>query len=310
MIYHDEVVMAIKFDIPDYKKIRVLIDTDAACEADDPFAIVHALLSPKLIVRGILAEHFNCEGSVKRSYDEIKTILEAMDRDVPVLMGEEGPISEDIYGPDGHILKVSPAADFIIEEALKDDTHPLYILCQGAITNVAVALRKCPAIIDRMTIVWIGTHGAGNIKAPFREFNAGNDITAANMVLSSGADIRLVPSSVYITITIGIAEIEDKVLPCGRIGQHLYENMVAYNMSEEAGWTKGESWSLGDSPAVAVTLNPDCGKHSTKPAPYVEEDTSSRLDESRPMITVYDDVDSRYVLGDFISKLRLEYFHK
>ena len=42
--------------IPDYKKIRVIIDTDAACEADDPFAIAQALMSPKLIVKGILAE--------------------------------------------------------------------------------------------------------------------------------------------------------------------------------------------------------------------------------------------------------------
>ena len=41
------------FDIPEYKKIRVIVDTDAACEADDPYAIVHALLSPKLIVKGI-----------------------------------------------------------------------------------------------------------------------------------------------------------------------------------------------------------------------------------------------------------------
>ena len=39
------------FDIPEYKKIRVIIDTDAACEADDPFAIVQALLSPKLIAK-------------------------------------------------------------------------------------------------------------------------------------------------------------------------------------------------------------------------------------------------------------------
>ena len=39
------------FDIPEYKKIRVIIDADAACEADDPFAIVQALLSPKLIAK-------------------------------------------------------------------------------------------------------------------------------------------------------------------------------------------------------------------------------------------------------------------
>ena len=51
------------YEIPEYKKIRAIIDTDAACEADDPFAIVQALLSPKLIVKGIVAEHFNEEGT-------------------------------------------------------------------------------------------------------------------------------------------------------------------------------------------------------------------------------------------------------
>ena len=47
--------------ISDEKKIRVIIDTDAACEADDPFAIAQAIMSPKLIVKGILAEHFNAD---------------------------------------------------------------------------------------------------------------------------------------------------------------------------------------------------------------------------------------------------------
>ena len=32
------------YRIPDEKKIRVIVDTDAACEADDPFAIAHAQL--------------------------------------------------------------------------------------------------------------------------------------------------------------------------------------------------------------------------------------------------------------------------
>ena len=111
------------FDIPDYKKIRVIVDTDAACEADDPFAIVHALLSPKLIVKGICAEHFAQEKSMERSYDEIMTILDAMDMDVPVFKGQEGPLSSD--------KELSDAADFIIREAMKEDDKPLFILCQG-----------------------------------------------------------------------------------------------------------------------------------------------------------------------------------
>ena len=59
--------MAYLFDVPEYKKVRVIIDTDAACEADDPFAIVQALLSPKLIVKGIVAEHFNVPGSMDKN---------------------------------------------------------------------------------------------------------------------------------------------------------------------------------------------------------------------------------------------------
>ena len=32
---------AFKFAVRDEKKISVIVDTDAACEADDPFAIAH-----------------------------------------------------------------------------------------------------------------------------------------------------------------------------------------------------------------------------------------------------------------------------
>ena len=53
--------MPLKYQVPDDKKVRVIVDSDAACEADDPFAIAHALLCDKFIVKAIFAEHFNCE---------------------------------------------------------------------------------------------------------------------------------------------------------------------------------------------------------------------------------------------------------
>lgn len=291
--------MAIEFDIPDYKKIRVIIDTDAACEADDPFAIVQALLSPKFIVKGITAEHFGEEGSTQKSFEEIQTILRLMKNNTAAFMGEAGAMCEASGD--------SPAVDFIISEARSEDEHPLFILCQGAITNVAVAMRKAPDIIGKATIVWIGTHGSGDVKAPFREFNAGNDVKAANFFLESGANIWLVPATVYSTINIGIAEIQRRIAPCGDIGRHLYENLVEYNQSEKAGWTKGESWSLGDSPAVGVALNDWCGKFREVEAPFIEEDTSSRAVKGRPVIREYTSADSRYILEDLIAKLELTY---
>ena len=292
--------------IPDYKKIRVIIDTDAACEADDPFAIAQALMSPKLIVRGILAEHFREPDSTQRSYDEVKTVLEAMDVDVPVFMGQKGPLESD--------GEISPAAQFIIDEAKAGSggdagtgTGPLYILCQGAITNVAMALRVCPEIKDKIIIIWIGTHGIQNIgkPIPFREFNAGNDVTAANEVLRSGSKIWLVPSDVYTTINVTLAELKVKVEPYGKIGHHLYHNMIDYNLSERAGWTQGESWSLGDSPAIAIAINPGCGKFVEAPAPWINEETGSEVREGAPVIRVYTSVDSRFILEDFFAKLKL-----
>lgn len=290
--------MHLGFDVVDSKKIRVIIDTDAACEADDPFAIVQGLLSPKLIVKGIVAEHFACPGSVEASYREMETIVSLMNLDTPLYLGQTGKLCEDD--------KVSEGVHFIIDEAMTDSEKPLFVLCQGAITNVAKALLVKPEIQNRMTIVWIGTHGS-NYGAPiFREFNSGNDVEAANYVLSSGAEIWLIPSYVYTTITIGLAEIERRIAPCGEIGRHLFENMVAYNLSGQASWTQGESWSLGDSPAIAVALNPGCGHFDYVPAPVILEDTASKEGApDRPLIRIYRDIDSRYILEDLIAKLEI-----
>ena len=287
----------IGFDIPDYKKLRVIVDTDAACEADDPFAIVHALLSPKLIVRGVIAEHFNMPHSMENNFDEISSIKQAMAVDFPSFMGQTGPLFSDSF--------VSEGVDLIIKEALSDSPYPLFVLCQGAITNVAMAIKTNPDIIGRMTVIWIGTHGEAPCAAPFREFNAGNDIEAANYVLKSGVDLWLVPSQVYTTITIGIAEIKRRISPLGEIGMHLFENLMTYNNSEGAGWTQGESWSLGDSPAIAIAINPGCGHYKTIKAPTIADDTSSIEDPDAPKIRLYTDVDSRYILEDLIAKLEL-----
>lgn len=293
--------MSLAFEVQKSKRLRVIVDTDAACEADDPFAITHALMSPKFVVRAIFAEQFGSPETTKKSYQEIQTVLSAMSLSVPVYMGAEGSLA------DTKEKKISPASTFLIEEAMRDDDIPLFVLCQGAITNVASAIQECPEIVSRMTVVWIAGHEYGHKKAPFREFNSGNDIPAGNIVLGSGAEIWLIPSNVYCTMLIGIAELQKRVYPCGNIGKHLFEQLVQYNASEYAGWTAGESWSLGDSAAIGVALNPDCGRYEYKEAPIMNEDTSFSYEAGRPLIRVYQSIDTRYVLEDFIAKLELLY---
>ena len=291
--------MSFFYEIPDYKKVRVIIDTDAACEADDPYAIAHALMCQKFIVKGILAEHFDCEGSTQRSYDEICTILDAMNLSVPVFMGAETKLA------DNTMAELSPASDFLVKEALREEDKPLYVLCIGAITNVAAAIQACPDITSRMTVVWIGGQSYDGPVAGDREYNAGNDVDAINLVLDSGVDFWQIPRDVYSSMRISLAEIQTRIAPHGRIGRHLFENIVAYNQSEHAGWTAGESWTLGDSPAVGVVLDPDCGKYRMAEAPIVNPDTTYRFEKGRHKIRVYTSIDSRFILEDLIARLEL-----
>ena len=291
----------LRYDVAEYKKIRVIVDTDAACEADDPFAIAQALMSKKLDVNAIFAEHFGEAGSMEKSHQEIMTVLSCMGMDVPVFRGEDGRL---------RVTKErapSPAVQFLREEALRQDEKPLFVLCLGAITNVARALQEYPEIKGKFTVIWIGCHDALRPMPEIREFNSGNDIEAANFVLQSGIDLWLVPITVYGTIRISLAEIQKRILPCGRIGRHLFENMVAYNNGPFAGWTAGESWSLGDNPAVGLALDPGCGQYRMRPAPFVQEDTLCVEREGAPLIRIYDAVDSRFILEDMMCKLELLY---
>lgn len=286
------------FTVPDYKKIRVIIDSDVAGEADDPFAIAHALMSPKLLVKAVVAEHCGYPGSNQKSFEALERLLDAMDMEVNALHGEEWPL--DKTG------ELSEGVKFIIEEARKDDKRPLYVLCMGPLSNPARALSAAPDIAERMTIVTIGEHSYDNMRE-FREANFGCDIEAINTILGTSVNIWQIPVCAYGSIRVSLAELQKKVACCGKAGRYLYEQMVEYNQTENAWWTAGESWSLGDSPSVAVVIDHDCGSFRMIPSRFVNEDTSYSAELTGHIIKVYDTINSRFVLEDFFSKLELLY---
>ena len=291
--------MSYKFNVQESKKVRVILDTDAACEADDQYAIVHALLTPKFIVKGIIAEQFqgdNSGSSVEKSYSEIIRLLDLMKiTDMPVYRGSE-PMKSETDTPE------SEGADFIIEEALKEDEKPLFVLCQGAITNVAIALNKRPEIADKFTCIWIG---GGFYPDGGWEFNLLNDYHAANVVFKSNVTLWQVSMDGYTRMQVGYAELEMKVRPCGEIGKYLFEEMQEHGL--KAAWVAGESWSLGDSPAIGLALNPGCGHFETRKAPIVDEKGYYHDCDRNREIRVYREIDSRYILEDFFAKLALNY---
>lgn len=295
------------FVVPEDKVLRVIIDTDAANEADDQFAIAQALLSPRLDICAITAAHFGDEKSphsMEDSYQEILRVMSLMNerRDVfhmPVFRGAEHAMA------DASTPVESEGARAIVEEAMKEDPHPLYVITLGAMTNVASALLMQPEIASRMTVIWIG----GNVYPEGGwEYNLKNDIHAVRCVFDSQAEVWQVPRNVYQMMLVSIAELATRVRPQGKIGAYLFQHMVEWGQTfwgKRSKMRTGECWYLGDSPAVGLLLNEHEFCYHMQKAPKIRDDMTYDLDTENREIRVYDSIDSRFILEDLYAKLQL-----
>ncbi len=290
--------MVYNFTVPDYKKVRVIVSTDTACEADDPFAIAHALLSPKLMVKAVIAEHFMQAGSMEKNYAAAKLLLDLMKSDVPVLHGQ-------VWPKDG---KLSEGAQFIIDEARKDDPHRLFVLLMGATTTMADALRAAPDIADKLTIVTIGGRGYRENHTNFREFNWGNDPDAINFILrDTQTEVWQIPTSGYGCIRTTLAMLQRRLAPCGEVGAYLLRQMDEYNNSPCATWTAGESWTLGDNPSVAVVIDESAGTSRWENVWLIDADTFYTQELPGRKIRIYHTMNSHFVLEDLFTKLEMNF---
>lgn len=290
--------MVYNYTVPEYKKVRVIVSTDAACEADDPFAIAHALLSPKLDVKAVIAEHFMSEGSVDKSYAAATKLLDLMKSSVPVLHGQ-------VWPKDGSI---SEGTQFIIDEARKDDPRRLFVLLMGATTTAADALRAAPDIHDKLTLVTIGGRGYREHHTTFREFNWGNDPDAINYILrDTKVEVWQIPASGYGSIRTSLAMLQQRLAPCGEVGAYLLRQMDEYNNSPYAGWTAGESWSLGDNPSVAVVIDDCAGRSQWENAWLIDADTNYTEEVPDRKIRIYHTMNSHFVLEDLFAKMQLNF---
>ncbi len=287
------------------KQVRVILDTDAKNEADDQFAIVHALLSPSLDVRGVVPAHFGNRrgpGSMQESRGEIDLLLGLLDMKDEVRVADGAAFAL----PDVKTPVDSAGARLIIEEAMEDDAAPLFVAFLGPLTDMASALLIEPRIADRdLTVIWIGGPPYGDLGIAYRpEFNLSNDIVAANIVFASSLKLWQVPMSTYVRMAVSYAELYEQVIPCGEIGRYLVRQLVEFNEKYPHTGRSIEFRSLGDSPAIGLMLNPASGLWVERPAPGFSYDCSYDLSKEHRPIRVYKTIDSRFVLSDMYAKLR------
>ena len=290
------------FQIPEEKKVRVILNTDAKNEVDDQFAIVQALLTESFDLKGLVAAHFGKEKSphsMEDSYEEIKHLLTLMGKEhsVPVFRGAERALDSETDPVD------SEGARLIIEEAMKEDHRPLYLAFLGPLTDMASALILEPEIQRKnITVIWIG---GGNWPTGGWEYNLQNDILAANLIFTSHLPLWQIPRNVYRMVPVSFTEMKVMVYPYGKIGRYLTENVIRFNNSMPS--RPVEYRNLGDSPAIGVIMYPDCGQWENKPAPEINADMHYIHTGKNREIRVYQNISARFILEDFYAKLKLAY---
>ncbi|HEV7433733.1 MAG TPA: nucleoside hydrolase [Pseudorhizobium sp.] len=268
---------------------KIIIDTDPG--QDDAAAIMLAFASPdELEVLGLCAVAGNVPLSLTSR--NIRIVCELCGRrDAKVYEGAGRPLSrqlvtaEHVHGRTGldgaelpePTMAVQPqhAVDFIVETLMHEPSGTVTLCTLGALTNVALALQKEPAIAGRireLVMMGGGFFEGGNI-TPAAEFNIYVDPEAAAMVFASGVPIVMIP----LDVTHQLLTTKTRVAKIATLGTHPAQVLVDWlaffeRFDEEKYGSDGGP--LHDPTVIAYLLKPELfsGRHCN-----VEIETQSEL---------------------------------
>ena len=189
---------------------RIILDTDPGI--DDSLAILLALASPEVMLEGLSVVHGN--SSTDQGMVNALSVLElAKASDIPVYKGCELPLVQpSLLAPETHgeqgigyaklsapqtQPQVQKGSDFLIEKIMSNPGE-MTLVCIGPLTNIALAIRQEPRIVENVKEVFImggAIRHEGNTTA-LAEFNTYVDPHAAHIVFHSGMPITLTPLDV------------------------------------------------------------------------------------------------------------------
>lgn len=306
---------AIPYENPAGPRRRVVVVNDLGGDPDGLFATAHALLSTSARVDAIVATRKVYRGRPNPiSADQAKAkgdaLLKAMAiKGISVYAGSNDAMTSRSAAND------SPGARAIIVEANRTDTKlPLFVTCGGALTDVASALLIDPSIAGKFTLVWIG--GAAYPNGGL-DTNLGDDPVAGQVVFNDTAvPIWQINLPVYAQAVISNIETQRGLLPCGRAGEflwnELYARIAAFSLG---GFNMGEAYSMGDNPLVLVTAlgnaydanTAGTTQFTTIKTPTLDANGEYTPNDSGRSLRLFTSIDTRLMFEDFFAKMQLRY---
>ena len=286
--------------VSNYKKdkINIILDTDTYNECDDQFALSYLIKSKEL---------FNIEAITVAPYSHRK-------RDVTVRDGQELSYNEILkicnwlnFDTDNKVFKGSmdyiqngydeknDAVNKIIEIALKN--NKTYILGIGAITNVALAIKKEPKIVNKIEIIWLGGNELGyedNLEYNFRQ-----DVEAVKIVFESKVKLTIlscknIVSELRIDINTLKKYLENKSELCNYLIERFYND--GYHGIQE-------SRVIWDIAVIAYMINKNWFETKQISCPNIRKDTSYEVTDNRHNITFVTKLVRNKIYEDLFRKL-------
>lgn len=279
-------------------KINLILDTDTYNECDDQFALSYLIKSKDL---------FNIEAITVAPYCHTK-------RDVKVRDGQELSYNEILkicnwlnFDTNNKVFKGSmdyiqngydeknDAVNKIIEITLKN--NKTYILGIGAITNIALAIKKEPKIVNKIEIVWLGGNELGyedNLEYNFRQ-----DVEAVKIVFESKVKLTILPckkivSELRIDINTLKKYLENKSELCNYLIERFYND--GYHGVQE-------SRVIWDISVIAYMINKKWFETEQISCPNIRKDTSYEVTDNRHNITFVTKLDRNKIYEDLFNKL-------
>ena len=302
---------------------QVVIDTDAANEIDDQFALAWALLSPQqLDIKGIYAAPFsfahrramypNAPGDagpfnppatgMQRSYDEIITVYDklGLPSQGQVWRGSAG------YLPAPQTPLHSDAAHHLVATARACPAdQPLYVLALGCVTNVVSALLLAPDIADKLVVVWTSAFPSHAPHAN-RSFNLEQDVYASQALYACGVPLVYLPGyHVGAQLRLSLAEAERYVRGQGAMGDYLH-GLFTHNPLWPMLGTNGEgphSWVIWDLINIAWMLQPAWVPSELVATPRLDDQLYWQADPQRPLMREAYGVQRDAIFNDLFAKL-------
>ena len=279
------------------ERINVILDTDTYNECDDQFALSYMLLSQdRFNIEAITVAPYHHDNDIsieegqEKSYQEILKICKWLNFDTKnkVFKGSNGYI-ENGYN------ETNEAVEKIIEIAKKNDKT--YIMAIGAITNIALAIKKAPDIIEKIEIIWLGGHSP--ICDNNKEFNFRQDVKAIKEIFESKVKLTIIPcKGVASNLKISIYELEHylkgKSELCNYLCSRFHDDGIHGIQTRRVIW---------DISVIAYLINKEWFEERKTDCPEINKDLSYTFKRNDRKIKFVTYLDSDKIYNDLLKKL-------